>query len=238
MWQLPQALNPTGGIISSARDQLRYARFHLGDGTADDGTRILMPSSLRAMRSDLGPGGTIRVEIDGVGVSWWQRPTAEGVPVYMHGGNWAGQSSGFFFVPERGFAMTLLTNSTGGPKLITDLFLTDWALCQFAGLSDPPAAPRTLAPAQLAPYEGTYRGWFIPPFGTLDDVVVNTFELSAADGGLRATGEDTLALAFYRGDFVLATDSDGQQLRADFVRGPDGRIAWFRNSGRLYAHEA
>ena len=94
MWQFPQALNPTGGLISSARDQLRYARFHLGDGTADDGTPVLMPSSLRAMRSDLGPGGTIRVEIDGVGVSWWQRRTAEGVPVYMHGGNWDGQSSG------------------------------------------------------------------------------------------------------------------------------------------------
>jgi hypothetical protein len=133
--------------------------------------------------------------------------------------------------------MTLLTNSTGGPKLITELFLTDWALRQFAGLSDPPAAPRTLAPAQLAPYEGTYRGWFIPPFGTLDDIVVNTFELSAANGGLDATGEDTLALAFYRDDFVLATGPDGEQLRADFVRGPDGRIAWFRNSGRLYAHE-
>ena len=65
------------------------------------------------MRSDLGPGGTIRVEIDGVGISWWQRRSADGVPVYMHGGNYAGQSSGFFFVPERGFAMTLLDSARG-----------------------------------------------------------------------------------------------------------------------------
>ena len=104
-------------------------------------------------------------------------------------------------------------------------------------LSDPPAVPRTLTPAQLAPYEGTHRGWFIPAFGTVDDVIVNTFELSAANGGLLATGEDTLALAFYRDDYVLSTSLDGSQLRADFVRGPDGRIAWFRNSGRLCAYD-
>jgi hypothetical protein len=48
---------------------------------------------------------------------------------------------------------------------------------------------------------------------------------------------DMLALAFYRDDYVLATGLDGEQLRADFVRGPDSRIAWFRNSGRLPARE-
>src|SRR5690606_40344333 len=30
-WYMPRCLNPTGGLISTARDQLRYARFHLGD---------------------------------------------------------------------------------------------------------------------------------------------------------------------------------------------------------------
>ena len=55
--------------------------------------------------------------------------------------------------------------------------------------------------------------------------------------GWTPRARSTLTLAFYRDDFVLATDTYGQQLRADFVRGPDGQIAWFRNSGRLYAHE-
>jgi hypothetical protein len=47
------------GIISSARDQLQYARFHLGDGTAPDRTRLLREASLVAMRADPGPGGTL-----------------------------------------------------------------------------------------------------------------------------------------------------------------------------------
>ena len=45
------------------------------------------------------------------------RRTAEGVHVVEWDGDWAGQASGFFFVPERGFAMTVLTNATSGAGL-------------------------------------------------------------------------------------------------------------------------
>lgn len=33
-WTFPRSCNPTGGLMSTARDQLRYAQFHLGDGRA------------------------------------------------------------------------------------------------------------------------------------------------------------------------------------------------------------
>lgn len=62
-WSFPRSCNPTGGLLSDARDQLRYARFHLGDGTAADGSRLLSPQSLEAMRSDPGVGGTLLVEL-------------------------------------------------------------------------------------------------------------------------------------------------------------------------------
>lgn len=64
-----------------------------GQGTAGDGPRLLMPHSLVAMRSNPGPGGTLTMEVDGVCVTWWQRRTAEGVPVFQHGGSWGGQNS-------------------------------------------------------------------------------------------------------------------------------------------------
>ncbi|MGO8840344.1 MAG: hypothetical protein ACLQF1_04170 [Methyloceanibacter sp.] len=179
----------------------------------------------------------ITLEIDGVCVGWWQRRTAEGVPVFQHGGSWGGQNSDFFLVPEREFAMTTLTNSTNGSRLIAELGRSGWALTQFAGLSNPPAIPQTLPPAQLAPYEGRYRGWVIPPDGRPDEIVEQVIELSAADGGLHVRGDLELSLAFYRDDFVLTTDSEGQIKRSDFVRGPDGRIAWFRDGGRLYAYQ-
>lgn len=236
-WAFPRSINATGGLISSARDQLAYARFHLGDGTAKDGTKLLTPQSLLAMRSKPGPGGTITLEIDGVCVGWWQRRTAEGVPVFQHGGSWGGQNSDFFFVPERGFAMTVLTNSTNGPKLLAELGRSGWALNRFCGLSNPPAMPKALPAARLAEYEGLYKGWVIPPNGPPDKIVEQVSELRAADGKLRATGDLQLSLAFYRDDFVVTTDPDGQINRSDFLRGPDGGVAWLRDGGRLYARQ-
>ncbi|MGC1180948.1 MAG: hypothetical protein WA884_18470 [Methyloceanibacter sp.] len=137
----------------------------------------------------------ITLEIDGVCVGWWQRRTAEGVPVFQHGGSWGGQNSDFFLVPEREFAMTTLTNSTNGSRLIAELGRSGWALTQFAGLSNPPAIPQTLPPAQLAPYEGRYRGWVIPPDGRPDEIVEQVIELSAADGGLHVRGDLELSLS-------------------------------------------
>jgi CubicO group peptidase (beta-lactamase class C family) len=237
-WWFPRSLNPTGGLISNARDQLRYARFHMGNGTAEDGSRLLTPESLVAMRSDPGPGGTLTMEVDGVCVTWWQRRTAEGVPVFQHGGSWGGQNSDFFFVPERGFAMTLLTNSTTGPKLIAEVARSGgWALNHFVGLNNPPAMPQMLSPAQLAPYEGRYKGWVIPPDGASDKIEELAIDLRTADGGLRVTGDLELSLAFYRDDFVLTTDPEGQVKRSDFVRAADGRVVWFRDGGRMFARQ-
>ena len=234
-WAFPRSIDSTGGLMSSAREQLAYARFHLGDGTAPDGKRLLTPQSLKAMRSDPGPGGTITMEIDGVCVGWWQRRTAEGGAVFQHGGSWGGQNSDFFFVPERQFAMTVVTNSTSGPALMAELGRSGWALTKFCGLSNPPAEPKPQPAARLKEYEGRYKGWVIPPNGPPDKIVEQMAELKSADGGLRATGDFELSLAFYRDEYVLTTDPDGQVKRSDFLRGPDGRVAWLRDGGRLFA---
>ena len=171
-------------------------------------------------------------------VTWWQRRTAEGVPVFQHGGSWGGQNSDFFFIPDRGFAMTTLTNSTTGAKLIAEVARSGgWALGHFVGLSNPPAVPKKLSPAELAPYEGHYKGWVILPTGTPDKIEELAIDLSAADGGLRVAGDLELALAFYRDDFVLTTDPEGQVKRSDFVRAADGHVVWFRDGGRMFARQ-
>jgi CubicO group peptidase (beta-lactamase class C family) len=236
-WAFPRSINPTGGLISSAREQLAYARFHLGDGTSADNKRVLSPQSLAAMRADPGPGGTITMEIDGVCVSWWQRRTAESVPVFQHGGSWGGQRSDFFFLPEHQFAMTVLTNSTSGPKLMAELGRSGWALNKFCGLSNPPADPKPQPATRLKEYEGHYTGWVIAPDGPPDKIAELHAELKAIDGSLRVTGDMESSLTFYRDDYVLAVDQDNQVTRSDFLRGADGKIAWLRDSGRLWSKQ-
>jgi CubicO group peptidase (beta-lactamase class C family) len=251
-WRLWRTLNPTGGLITSARDLLRYARFHLSDGADIEGSPVLSAASLRAMRTQLGPGGTDSCEIDGVGVNWFQRRTAEGVPVYFWPGSWAGQYSGFTFVPDRGFALTLQTNGPSG--LRDDFVLDDWVLERFVGLHNPPAVPQTLTAAQLAPYEGRYTAQVIdPPPGASGVTVDISLVLRAADGGLRlrpvedanqeldpdpgSTASET-QLAFYRDNYVVLLDAGGNPtaVREDFVPDANGQIAWFRFGGNLYRH--
>jgi CubicO group peptidase (beta-lactamase class C family) len=48
-WQFPRSANPFVGMISWLRDQLRWARFWLGGGTAADGSRLLSPETLTSM---------------------------------------------------------------------------------------------------------------------------------------------------------------------------------------------
>jgi CubicO group peptidase (beta-lactamase class C family) len=239
-YDVPRGIHPAGGLASSVRDQLRFARFHLGDGRVPGGGgRLLTRRSLTAMRSHPGPGGTLHVELDGMGVTWMLRPTAEGVRVVQHGGDLPGYHSGFLMVPARGFAITMLTNSESGPALLKEFFAEDWALRRFAGVSNLPAVPRTLPARALAPYTGGYVSAQVGFDGVLVDI---GFEL-VADGGrlvLTQNGVAGAALAFHRRDHVMFLDETGGPLgyRADFIRGPDGRVAWLRTGGVLYRHVA
>ncbi|MEI8411775.1 MULTISPECIES: serine hydrolase domain-containing protein [unclassified Kribbella] len=232
---MPRSLHAAGGLISSARDQLRYARFHLGHAGLP---RLLSDRARVAMHSKPGPGGTLFVELDGVGVSWMLRPTAEGPTVVQHGGDWSGQHSGFLMVPRRDFAITLLTNSESGPALVAELFADDWALREFAGVSNLRAVPRELPPSRLAQYEGLYVAQQIGFDGQPSEFGL---ELTADDGELvaRLNGEVALRLAFYRKAYVLALDPAGQptHVRANFVLGPDGQPQWLRYGGRLFRRE-
>ena len=237
-WPIERAGNPNGGLISSVRDQLRYARFHLGDGRAPNGKRLMSKRSLVAMRSHPGPGGTLIVELTGMGVSWMLRPSAQGVRIVQHGGDVPGERSGFLLVPRHGFAMTVLTNSDGGIKLLNELFAKDWALKRFVGLTNLPAHAKKLTRRELAPYEGRYVA---PELDSKGEPTETTFDLRAERGELlvKIHGETRSRLAFYKRDYVLKLDPDGVPAgpRADFIRDARGRVAWLRIGGRLHQHQ-
>jgi hypothetical protein len=140
-------------------------------------------------------------------------------------------------VPDRGFVMVMLTNSESGPLLLAELFADDWALRRYAGVSNLPAVPRSLSPAELAAYEGRYLLTVI----NLDGTVVG-FEVEmvgeAGQLSVRLDGAVALRLAFYRPDYVLVLNPDGtpDHTRSNFERGADGTVTWFRLSGRLLQH--
>jgi hypothetical protein len=241
---MPRSIHPTGGLISSARDQLSFARFHLGDGSDPGGKPLLTTGSVKAMHSRPGPGGTLFVELDGMGVTFQLRPSAEGVTIVQHGGDWTGQHSGLFFVPDRDFAFTVLTNSDRGSYLTGDLCGDDWVLSRFAGLHNLSAKPGTLSDSDLAAYAGDYT---VSSIGFAGETVTLKTRLTVDQGRLRmhylsANAEPMdvphgapAAFAFHHGEYVQPIDDHGQPLpyRGDFIRDEDGRVKWLRFAGRL-----
>lgn len=109
-WGLARCVNPAGGMAASVTDQLRYARFHLGDGTAN-GTTVLSAAGLERMRVPLGPGGSTPLAVvKNIGVTWQIRTRGE-VTLVSHAGGTYGQQSNLALVLERGFAVPVLTNA-------------------------------------------------------------------------------------------------------------------------------
>ena len=112
----PRGDNPGGGLASSVADQLRWARFHLGDGRSESGTRILPAVLLQQMQT---PTIALRGSNlgDAIGICWFLRKI-DGVRAVGHGGSTNGQFADLLLVPEREFAVVALSKRGPGRHLL------------------------------------------------------------------------------------------------------------------------
>jgi CubicO group peptidase (beta-lactamase class C family) len=239
-WGLPRGNTPAGGISATARDQLAWAKFHLGDGTAPDGTRLLSQESVDRMKQ---PTAEMRGSAIGdyVGISWLMRDV-DGVRLVGHGGTTIGQYSEFTMVPERGFAIISMTN-TGPTGSQFNTQLEKWALERFAGVVDAEPEQLALGDEALQQYVGRY------------ETIAATCEVRAEGGRLlvtveikpdfaamlRESGEDVpddqpaipLALLSGEGDAYVVPEGDAKGMKGYFSRDAEGRVDGVHLGGRL-----
>ncbi|WP_152360257.1 serine hydrolase domain-containing protein [Microlunatus speluncae] len=153
-WSDPRGYIPAGArFASSLGDQLSWARFQLGDGRSAAGTRLLAADRLRSMHHpttshEILPGV-------GVGIGWMLR-AIEGVRLVEHHGDVAGQHSSVTVLPERDFAIVVLTNATPNGRELAERILRR-VLETRLGLVERPPEQLRLGPDELAPYVGIYR---------------------------------------------------------------------------------
>ena len=230
-WNMPRGINPAGGLASSARDQLRYARFHMGDGTAADGTRVLSRESIALMQTP-----TVQASDDErMGLAWFIRDSG-GVRTVRHGGGTYGQISSFMFAPTRDFALTILTNANNGGELTEEV--TKWALEHYLGLVEPTPTPLERTEAQLAAYAGRYTAAL-----TVADLVVRdgslVLELSYFDfpADEPPPAPPPARVALYAEDRIIVLDGPLEGSRGEVLRGAGGHIAWLRLGGRVHRRE-
>jgi CubicO group peptidase (beta-lactamase class C family) len=239
LW-LPRSVDPAGGIWSTTRDVIRYARFHLGaSGTAATGGRasVVRPASLRRMQepSVRVPGLPLQMGLD------WFILDVGGTRTIAHAGDTPGQHTHFVLVPGHGFAFVLLTNGQGGGAVAAAAALEE-ALARYPGMetlagpegfayagSVPADAPTiTLSPEQLAAYAGRYAD---PNRALIFTPTANGLERrveEAPEPGIFRTAIEPppspgpLPVTFLGEDMGVVA---GQALQP-FVRNTAGRVGW------------
>ncbi len=232
-WPVPRMAAPAGGLISTVHDQLAYARFLMGDGSASHGARLLQPETLDLMRTPQVRAGCGTAE--SVGLSLMVRDYA-GERILFHGGSVNGQQSDFQTLPARQFAFTSLTNADNGVML--NLLLSPVIYETFLGIKAPEPTYLQLSPERLAEYTGAYTR----PDGT-------TFTVTTGDEGQviisiasppdpQAAGQpepEVYVTRFIAEDRAVITNPGLAGMLCDFARDREGRVRWVRESGRIAA---
>jgi CubicO group peptidase (beta-lactamase class C family) len=227
---------PAGGFLSTARDLMRFAGFHMGEGIVGK-VQLLRPESLALMRSRLGPEGTH-------GLTWFHedfvgRPLAEGLGI-GHVGVERGYLSELVLVPSRQFAVVVLSN--GGlapdqlfPYVVANRFarggplgVTQWAIENVLGLQSPRATACVPTIAELDSFVGSYDG--IRPVRVTRNGDALALEAQQLDGVWAAP----MRLVLLDLDHFEIADGPAAGILGRAVRREEGRVIWLRLAAWLH----
>ena len=210
----PRARRPSGGVISTVVDLMRFAAWHMGDseaplGISDDRRRAMQEPVIRLRAADH----------EGWGVGWNIRETTDGTRVIGHGGSYDGFQTQLTIVPSRKFAFAILTNSARGGMANAEI--ERQVLSSELGLDLPGHAPVALSSEALALFAGIYS----QPLAS--------YEFSVTDGALEATIRTTdlhgneqpvpppVRFAPIGERDFLVMDGDYEGTHADFLLDPE-----------------
>ena len=234
-WALPRNGNPAGGMSATVGDQIAWAAFHLRDGQTREGTQVMSADLVRSMRQPTVemPGNALG---DAVGISWMLRDLGE-VTLVEHGGTTIGQHSAFAMVPERNFAITVLTNcGPNGEQLNSEL--VKWALEAYLGVVE--AEPEIVdgTPEALEQYLGDYDSAALDVTITADpgrlavkitikpELLAEVGELDQFDAPI------PLGLIAGDGDRYVVTEGPMKGVRGYFTRDGAGVVNSINLGGR------
>lgn len=237
-WAMPRAVVPAGGWAAGIRDQIAWARFHLGDGTAPDGQRVLSQETLDRMKEPTFDMGRSAIG-DAVAVSWLIKDV-DGTRLVGHGGSTNGQLSAFQTVPARNFAVAVLTNAAPNGSQLHGA-MVKWALERYLGVVEPEEEQLSLSADDLAAYAGRY------------ETIVSYLTLSVDGDRLSAQGEPKpevlerlravsdeepnqqppIPIALTANDGFVVPEGPAKGMRGYFTRDEAGNVSGVHLGGRL-----
>ncbi|ACU70631.1 beta-lactamase [Catenulispora acidiphila DSM 44928] len=228
--------NPGGGGVSCAADLLRWARFHLGEqvGAAEQVLSVEARRAMREPKSEL-RGSTLG---DAFGFGWFLNEIG-GVRTFGHGGSGNGQFAELLAVPERGFAIAVLSNATEGYQLNQDI--VKWALEHFLAVveqdPEPVAYDADRNRAVVGRYEIDAMNLDIADDGEHLTLAVGIKpEIRAASDADMPPDYPAAAMGFLAadGDDYIITEGGLKGQRGVFARDESGAIVGIDIAGRLF----
>src|SRR5919201_2255050 len=224
-WRLPRAVNGVGSIVTTAADLLRYAQFHLGDGTAN-GTRVMSADGLeRLQATQFVKQGTD----DEMGLTW-HISNEGGVRRISHGGSTTGQQALLEFIPARRFAIAILTNGSRGGQLARDV--TRAALHEYLDVTVTDPAPIDSPAADLQSIVGRYTRPYADVVIARDGphVTIQTIQKKGfpSEDVPPRPPSPAAPFAFYAKDRLIGTAGETKLAHAEIIRRADGTIGWIR----------
>ena len=148
------------------------------------------------------------------------------------------QTSLLTLIPDHDFAILLVTNSGSGRQINPKV--TNWALEHYLGVGTPEPALIQLPQKQLDEYTGVYKA-------TLTEAEVTTKEAKLIISRKSLGGfptKDTppastepsppVQYGFYEKDHCIGREEPNKGDLGQFLRNPDGSIAWLRIGMRIH----
>lgn len=225
-WAIGRAGNGIGGVISTVKDLMKYARFHMGNGG-----QIIKRKSLEAMRvPQANAGGRGQI-----GITWFIRQGG-GFARYSHGGATHGQEAIFLFIPEKKFALAILTNSDHG-GVLNDRAVA-LAIELYFNIKAEPPQMLIKTKNELQEYIGSYRiGTEAFDLKIKNDMLIyHHIPLGGFPTPDTPPGPamPPMRFSFFEKDLVIGLDEPKKDAIGDFIRDDKGRIQYFRVGGRAH----
>ena len=232
-WRMPRATLPVGGIVTNAGDLLRYAACLMNDGKAASGDRILGPGSITRMwtpQLEIHPG-----DRSSVCLSWMRRELESGFTV-SHSGGTNGQVTYLVLLPERKFAVAVMTNANAGRKAIQKIAAL--AVEAYLGVKIESPSPIDATPEELAAYAGTaVRPGFELHLRMLGNhlvgLVTSTIGFPTEDDP-PFPPEPPFRIGLCGPDRMIALEGVYEGQPIDVLRDEMGEIRFLRMSSRLF----
>src|SRR5581483_2253391 len=228
-WAQLRSTYPAGGMVTSLTDLLRFARFHLNQGTAHNGAQLLSREAIAAMQKPYFARNQGEIGLA------WEIDDLNGTSTIGHGGIATGQISSLQLIPSRQFALATLTNGSRGGALIAEL--VPWLRKHILGVVETPPTFLELTKEELASYEGVYDSSLSRTEVRLTDeglVIISQFKggypTKDTPGG---PPQPPRGIAFCERHRVLILDPPWKGSQLTFIRKPDGSVGYLQASRLL-----